>query len=110
MDAPILGWRPLLGSDSFVMVSPFFAIRILKNRLWRIVLYSYIHNGDSKGDYSFLKGGIPSDISSPPERIAFHRGDTSVLSSYQSHGKEIQMSKFKCQMNDKCPNVEMLDL
>jgi hypothetical protein len=60
------------------MVSPFFAIRILKNRLWRIVLYSYIHNGDSKGDYSFSKGDTPSDISSPPEKIPFHREDNGM--------------------------------
>jgi hypothetical protein len=76
MDAPILGWRPLLGSDSFVMVSPFFSIRILKNRQWRIAPYNYIHNGDNRGGCSFSKGGIPSDISSPPEKILFHREDT----------------------------------
>jgi len=58
------------------MVSPFSRKRILKNRLWWIVPYSYIHNGDNRGDYSFLKEGTLNGISSHPEKISFHREDT----------------------------------
>jgi hypothetical protein len=67
------------------MVSPFFSIRILKNRQWRIAPYSYIHNEDSRGDYSFLKRGIPSGISSRSLKIPFRRGDICMkrTSSYQ---------------------------
>jgi hypothetical protein len=54
------------------MVSPFFSKRILKNRRWPIVPYSYIHNVDNKEDDSFSKGGIRSGISSPVKKIAFH--------------------------------------
>jgi hypothetical protein len=56
-----------------------------------------------------LKAGTRSGISSPVERIAFHKGDISGLISYHLHKKEIQISKFKCQMNDKSPNAKKLD-
>jgi len=56
-----------------------------------------------------LKADIRSGISSPAERIAFHREGISLLRSYHLYKKEIQMSKFKCQMNDESPNAEGLD-
>jgi hypothetical protein len=58
------------------MASPFFSIRISKNRQGSIVPYSYIRNGDSRGDYSSLKEDNPNGISSPREKIASHKGGT----------------------------------
>jgi len=47
------------------MILPFFSAGISKNQQWRIVLYSYIHNGGSRGDCNFLREGSPNGISSP---------------------------------------------
>ena len=57
---------------------------ILENRRWQIVPYRYNRSGDNKEDYSFSKEGIPN-ISSPLQKIAFHRGDTGMTGSGSAH-------------------------